>query len=229
MARKAPLTHPLEEPRQRLLLAGLHLFAQQGFSKTSTRELAEAAHVNVAAISYYFGDKAGLYRAVFLEPLGGAPEADLARYSSPQLSLAGALHGFYAGFVQPLLQGDLVRLGMKMHLREMLEPTGLWPADAAHGIKPLHDGLVLVLSRHLGLDPAHSVADDALQRLAISLASLGVHLHVGYDMNDILAPGSMAGPEQIERWSDSLVMFGLAMVQAEAARRGVVLKQDGVA
>jgi hypothetical protein len=73
------------------------------------------------------------------------------------------------------------------------------------------------------------VADDALQRLAISLASLGVHLHVGYDMNDILAPGSMAGPEQIERWSDSLVMFGLAMVQAEAARRGVVLKQDGVA
>lgn len=56
--------------RERLLHSGLRLFAQQGFTKTSTRELAEAAGVNVASISYYFGDKAGLYRAVFMEPLG---------------------------------------------------------------------------------------------------------------------------------------------------------------
>ena len=59
-----------EESRERLLQAGLRLFAHQGFNKTSTRELAEAANVNVAAISYYFGDKLGLYRAVFFEAKG---------------------------------------------------------------------------------------------------------------------------------------------------------------
>ena len=212
-----------EDPRQRLLLSGLRLFALQGFSKTSTRELAEAAQVNVAAISYYFGDKAGLYRAVFLEPMGGSPEADLARYTDPALSLPQALRGFYAGFVEPLMQGDLVRLCMKLHFREMLEPTGLWPYSAAHAIKPLHDALVLVLCRHLGL-PVTSAADDAdLQRLAISLAGLGVQLHVGYDMNEALAPGLMQGPAQLDIWSDRLVMFGLAMVQAEAARRDINL------
>src|SRR3990167_11545620 len=65
-----------EHSRGRLLHAGLRLFAQHGFSKTSTREIAEAAGTNVAAISYYFGDKAGLYRAVFLEPID-APPPDL--------------------------------------------------------------------------------------------------------------------------------------------------------
>ena len=227
-AASAAATTMAEDPRQRLLLSGLRLFAHQGFSKTSTRELAEAAQVNVAAISYYFGDKAGLYRAVFLEPMGGSPEGDLARYTDPALSLPEALRGFYAGFVEPLMQGDLVRLCMKLHFREMLEPTGLWPYSAAHGIKPLHDALVQVLCRHLGLSPAEAAAaaDDAdLQRLAISLAGLGVQLHVGYDMNEVLAPGLMEGQAQLDCWSDRLVMFGLAMVQAEAARRGVDLSQ----
>jgi TetR/AcrR family transcriptional regulator, regulator of cefoperazone and chloramphenicol sensitivity len=79
--------HDGEASRARLLRSGLQLFAQQGYAKTSTRELAEHAGVNVASISYYFGDKAGLYRAVFFEPLG-SPQDDIARYSGAELSLA---------------------------------------------------------------------------------------------------------------------------------------------
>jgi AcrR family transcriptional regulator len=56
------------EARNRLLDASMRLFAEQGFAKTSTRDIAEAAQVNISAISYYFGDKAGLYRAVFIDP-----------------------------------------------------------------------------------------------------------------------------------------------------------------
>lgn len=44
--------------------AATPLFAQKGFSAVSTRELAEAAGVNIAAISYYFRGKEGLYQAV---------------------------------------------------------------------------------------------------------------------------------------------------------------------
>ena len=53
------------EARNRLLAAALKLFAEKGFANTSTRQLAAAAGVNIAAISYYFGDKAGLYRAAY--------------------------------------------------------------------------------------------------------------------------------------------------------------------
>jgi AcrR family transcriptional regulator len=79
-----------EASRERLLRAGLSLFARQGYAKTSTRELAEAAGVNVASISYYFGDKAGLYRAVCIEPLGDGT-AEAAQLADPSLDLAAAI------------------------------------------------------------------------------------------------------------------------------------------
>ena len=203
-----------EDARGRLLEAGLRLFAQQGYSKTSTRELAEAAKVNVASISYYFGDKAGLYRAAFYGPMG-SPEADVARFNGEQLSLEQALRGFYDGFLQPLKAGDASRLCMKLHFREMLEPTGLWANQEALGIKPLHEALLTVLCRHLGL----AGVDDDVQRLAVCLAGLGVHMHVGRDITDELAPNLNADEQAVDRWVDRLTLFALAMVQAEAARR----------
>jgi AcrR family transcriptional regulator len=196
----------------------LRLFSQQGFANTSTRELAEAAGVNVAAISYYFGDKAGLYRAVFFEPMGGSPEEDVARLVDPALALPEALRHFYGSFVEPLKEGDASRQCMKLHFREMLEPTGLWDEELAHGIKPMHDALVTVLLRHFGL----AVADADLQRLAVCLAGLGVHMHVGRDVTDAVAPGLNATPAHFDVWRDRLVMFALAMVQAERQRRAEV-------
>jgi TetR/AcrR family transcriptional regulator, regulator of cefoperazone and chloramphenicol sensitivity len=204
----------VEDARSRLLDVGLRLFAQQGYSKTSTRELAEAASVNVASISYYFGDKAGLYRAVFFGPKG-SPEEDVARFNGEQLTLAQALRGFYDGFLEPLKQGDSARLCMKLHFREMLEPTGLWSHPSAHGLRPLHEALLRVLCRHLGLEQA----DEDLQRLAICLAGLGVHMHVGRDITDQLVPSLNTGEEAVDRWAERLTLFGLAMVQAEINRR----------
>jgi AcrR family transcriptional regulator len=209
-----------DDARARLLQAGLRLFAAQGYAKTSTRELAEAASVNVASISYYFGDKAGLYRAVFEEPLG-PPEADIARFAGPELTLRQALHGFFAGFLEPLRQGDEARLCMKLHFREMLEPTGMYDPLIAHGIKPMHDALVAVLARHLGLPGA----DRELERLAVCVAGLGVHLHMGRDVIDELVPSLNQGEAAIDQWAERLVMFGLAMVQAEAQRRGMSLQE----
>ncbi len=205
-----------EDARARLVAAGLRLFAQQGYAKTSTRELAESAQVNVASISYYFGDKAGLYRAVFTEPLG-SPSEDLARFVGAELSLEDALRGFYAGFLEPLKQGATARWCMKLHFREMLEPTGLCDLNEALCITPMHEALVEVLRRHLGLP----VLDDELQRLAICLAGLGVHLHVGRDITDQIAPQLHQCEDALERWSDSLIRYALAMVHAEALSRGL--------
>jgi TetR/AcrR family transcriptional regulator, regulator of cefoperazone and chloramphenicol sensitivity len=219
--RAAPPPDPLNPPddaRQRLLATGLRLFAEQGYSKTSTRELADAARVNVASISYYFGDKAGLYRATFTEPMG-APGDDIARYHGLDLTLAEALRGFYDSFLEPLKLGDVARQCMKLQFREMVEPTGLFDPREACGIRPLHDALVQVLCRHLGL-PA---SDDEVARLAVCLAGLGVHLHVGRDITDQLAPALNSGERALDLWAERLVMFGLAMVQAEAQRRGKTL------
>lgn len=218
-----PAPTPSEaDARSRLLHVAIRLFAEQGYAKTSTRELAEAAQVNVAAISYYFGDKAGLYRAAFMEPMD--VEAELARFSGADLTLAQALAGFYAGFLEPLRQGEEARLCMKLHMRELLESSGLWQQGVAETIRPQHDALLALLARHLGL-PA---PDPELERLAICLAGLGVHLYVGLDTNEQLVPGINTAPDAIERWAETLQRASLALVQAEAARRGVALDVHAV-
>jgi TetR/AcrR family transcriptional regulator, regulator of cefoperazone and chloramphenicol sensitivity len=211
-----------EASRERLLRAGLRLFAHQGFAATSTRELAQAAGVNVAAISYYFGDKAGLYRAVFFEPLGD-PQDDIARYSDPALSLADALHAFYLGFLAPLAQDEAMQWCVKLRMREMLEPTGLWDQEVAQGIRPMHEALLALLCRHLSLN----TPDDDAQRLAVCLAGLGVHLLVGRDVIDAVAPALNRDPDATRHWTDCLQRQALAMVEAERLRRRAALASTG--
>jgi TetR/AcrR family transcriptional regulator, regulator of cefoperazone and chloramphenicol sensitivity len=212
---------PGEPSRARLLRAALALFAKAGYAKTSTREIAEAAHTNVAAISYYFGDKAGLYRAVFFEPLG-APCQTL-RSIAAEPSLEQALRAFYTALLEPLRQGDLTRQCMKLHFREMLEPTGLWDADFTHGMRPMHDALVAALVRHFGLKRA----DDEVLRLAVCIAGLGVHLHVGRDVIDALAPRLNAAPAALDEWMQRLLMYAQAMVDAEVQRRAAPAPAHG--
>lgn len=52
------------EARQRLIQAGVTIFAANGFNATTTRMLANEAQVNLSAIPYYFKSKEGLYQAV---------------------------------------------------------------------------------------------------------------------------------------------------------------------
>jgi AcrR family transcriptional regulator len=203
-----------EQSRERLLHAALELFADHGYAKTSTREIAEAAGTNIAAISYYFGDKAGLYQAVFSEPMGD-PAEDTARFADPALPLPDALRGYYIGFLEPLRQGDMARRCMKLHMREMLEPTGLWQQEIERSIRPSHEALVKLLQRHLGLKRI----DDDVHRLAVALSALGVHLHVGRDVTDALVPRLNAAPRALDLWLERLVTYGVAMVEAERARR----------
>lgn len=203
-----------DSARGRLLHAALGLFAHQGFTKTSTREIAEAAGTNLAAIKYYFGDKAGLYRAVFFE-LQSKPEEEIRRYGGEALSLRDALRGLYLGFLEPLKQGELTTLCMKLHMREMLEPTGLWSEEIEQGIRPMHEALVRVLCRHVGV----AQPDEHITRLAVCVAALGVHLHVGRDVTDALAPALNNAPDAFDCWLDALVMYAEAMVAAEVQRR----------
>jgi len=215
----APGTEP-DPARARLLRAGLRLFSHQGYAATSTRELAQAAGVNVAAISYYFGDKAGLYRAVFFEPLGEIAD-DIAAFSEAQLSIEEALRVFYAGFMEPLSQGEDGQLCVKLRMREMLEPTGLWDQEVNEGIKPMHEAMLALLCRHLGL----AQPDDDLHRLVICLTALGVHPHIGRDVTDAVAPQLNQAADAVQRWDDCLLRQGLAMIDHEQRRRAAAAAQ----
>lgn len=210
----APTRSDGEATRQRLLHAALRLFAEQGFAKTSTREIAAAAQTNVAAISYYFGDKRGLYRATFTEPMGSARD-DIALFADPAMTLRDALAGLYQGFFMPFRLGEDVQLCTRLHMREMTEPTGLWAEEIDSGIRPYQTALVQVLCRHLGL--AH--ADDDLHRLSFAIVSQGVFLFIGRDVVQAIRPQLLDTPPAMDLWTQRMVDNALAMVSVERARR----------
>ena len=213
-----PLRSDGQEARTRLLDAALVLFADKGFAKTSTREIAQAAQVNVASISYYFGDKAGLYRAVWTDPRSN-PDCNAGAYANADVSLSDALRFMLLGFVQPLKQGELTQRFMKLHFREMLEPTGVWQQEIDNNIKPSHMALVHLICRHLNIDQA----DDDIHRLSFSIAGLGWMLHVAGDVFTAIRPQLVASPEALDVYGDRLLTYALAMVEAERQRRALVL------
>lgn len=59
------MTQTESEMKLRILLAAKKLFAKQGFDGTSVRQICEEAGANVALISYYFGGKEKVFRAIF--------------------------------------------------------------------------------------------------------------------------------------------------------------------
>ena len=197
-----------------LLACALRLFAEKGFAKTSTREIAAAAGVNIAAISYYFGDKEGLYRAAFVEPMGN-PHDDIALYDQPHFSLRQSLEGFYIGFLEPMKQGELVQHCMRLHFRELLEPTGLWQQEIEQIITPAHTALIRVLRRNLNL--AH--ADDELHRLAFAITGLALQVFLGRDVIQAIRPRLIGSPPAINQTALRLAGFAQSMVEGERARR----------
>ncbi|RYF41430.1 MAG: DUF1956 domain-containing protein [Comamonadaceae bacterium] len=203
------------EARAQLIRAALKLFSDKGFAKTSTREIATAAGANIAAISYYFGDKAGLYRAVFTEPLGVVGDRDITAYNQPGQSLRDSLRVFLCSFLEPMKQGELVQLSARLHFREMLEPTGLWAQEVDEGIKPAHAAMVAMLSRHLGL----AEPDDGVHRLAFCIGGLVVQLFVCRDVVELVRPQLFDKPERVDEWGEQMIDYAEAMVLVEKQRR----------
>lgn len=203
-----------EQSRERLLNCAVKLFAEQGYAKTSTREIAQAAQVNISAIAYYFGDKAGLYRTVYTEALS-APRGDTHLFSNVNLNLEQAFDGLFSGFIDPFKQGEIVKLCTKLHMREMLEPTGLWQEEIDNSIKPHLLALNEVLCRYLKLDET----DDDVRRLSVSIVAMGVYMFVGQDVMDKIAPQLINSHEALDTMKARMTMFALSMVSAEVARR----------
>lgn len=204
----------LTDARSKLVLAALHVFAEKGFEGATTREICELAGANISAIRYYFGDKAGLYHAAFTEPMGDKPcHFSIETYAN--LQLPEALGLFFKEFLEPLSKGEELRLVMKLHFREMLEPTGAWQQEIDAEIKPQHVAMVGMLKQYLGL----SRIDNDLHRLAFAIIGMGVHFYIGYDVVKAISPQLVETPNALDALANSLATYSVAMIEAEAKRR----------
>lgn len=195
-------------------MAALRIFADKGFKGASTREICQLANVNLSAIPYYFGSKAGLYKATFTETVCYEPsQTKLATYTS--LPLAGALELFFQDFLDPLKNKEEVKLVMKLHYREMIESSGIYQNGVDEHTLQEYQDLLSFLKLHIGLKRI----DADLQHLAFSIFSLGVGYYVGYEMVTFVSPNLLNSPNAIDTLAKRLGEFAFAMVQYEIQRR----------
>jgi len=206
--------------RERLLQEAVRIFADKGFAKASTREICQAAGTNVASIHYYFGDKAGLYRAVLLRPIE-ALTSEFAHFDDPALSLDQALRCLMAAFLSPFSHGrgdEHAEHGMRLHLREMVEPSAAYKELITQHIQPHHQRVVGLLARHVGA----AEVDDALHQLAFALLAMAQDYCLSREFMNVLAPALLDGEEAVRKVLDRLVGYGVALVAHERAHRAVV-------
>lgn len=212
------LPHPppdAADSRARLLGAALRLFAENGFAKTSIRQIAEAAGANAALISYYFGDKQGLYNAAYAEPLGGPLRVE----AGPEgHSLHGFLEQFLTGYMRPLAMGDQVELCMRLHFREMLDPSGLWQQELENEVKPLHATLSRLLCEAVGaLEP-----DDDVHRLALAISALPLQYYAHRELIQQMAPQLLGDAAGLQATTRRLIDCAHDLVAGEIRRRQVL-------
>jgi len=122
--------------RDRLVKVAERLFAERGFRKVTIREVCRAAHANVAAVNYHFGDKLGLYREVLQAAI------DLMRATTDAARQAGAgqpaeeqLRRWIAIFNQRLLGSGHDSVQKLIH-HEMHDPTPAFDALVEQGVRP---------------------------------------------------------------------------------------------
>jgi AcrR family transcriptional regulator len=158
------------DTRQRALDVALELFAEQGYEKTSLREIAERLNVTKAALYYHFASKEALLSAIVDSLVEPADELVAWSQTQPRTTefrqeylrrLAALLQGQLSRWIsfaqqnQPVLR-DHTEAGQKMQSRLLLLLRPIIEPDA-----PLQDqlrSLLGLLAVYLGnLAPASAM------------------------------------------------------------------------
>jgi len=202
------------QARERILLAALRLFADKGYASTSVRDIAQAADANIAAIGYYFGDKAGLYRAALYEPVHGQPDAG-PPFDAPDTALKTALTRYMRACLRPLGQGEATLLSVRLRMREAFEATGMLDEERALRVQ-MHRRLVALLARQLGV----AAPDRELDALACAIFALVAYPYYGREQIRRAAPDLVDAPDAVDAWTARLADYAAALVAAERRRRG---------
>jgi len=103
--------------KERILGAAEELFAQQGFSGTSLRQVTSRADVNLAAVNYHFGSKENLVNEVFRRRLDELSARRMAALAEALQAPAPRLESLLAAFIEPALALTLDRQGGSAFVR----------------------------------------------------------------------------------------------------------------
>ena len=167
------------------------MFAERGYAAVSTRALAQGAGVNLSAITYHFGGKRGLYRAVITQLIAdtepgrrgliGMLETGVAAAAGDRRALARLAQDTTRRILRFLLNPDLPAWRLQLTLREVNQPGIAFDLVMERHLNPLHDAIAGLVAATTGA----SAADERTRLLA--QAVVGICLSFGPVRSVVLA------------------------------------------
>ena len=197
--------------KDRILNAAEGLFAQQGFSGTSLREVTSRADVNIAAVNYHFGSKENLINEVFRRRMDEMSGARISQLGQAVAEHPGAIEPILRAFVIPALAVSHDRGGGGAFIRVI-----------ARAYAEKNDGLRAFLSARYG-----HVLRDFAKALATCLPGLskeqlywrldflsGALTYAMADFGAIKRPHGVTDEVHQQRAADELIAFAAAGLKA---------------
>jgi len=196
------------ETRQRVLEAAGEVFANRGFREATIREICEKAQANVAAVNYHFGDKEGLYAAVF-DYARACAVAQFNELVSPTVPPEERLQAFVRAVLLRFFdEGRPAWLG-KLVAREMIEPTKALDSLVNGQIRPNSERLRALVRELIGRE----IDEQELWRCTFSIAAQWLfYFHCGQVVKR-LNPNQRFDAEELDRLAGHITKFSVAALK----------------
>jgi len=140
---------PDRDTQVRLLKSACEVFAEKGYREATLAEICERAGANIAAVNYYFRDKATLYaeawRRSFQRSLEIYPaDGNVPPGAPPEERLRGRIQSILQRIADPQsYEFDII-------YKELVNQTGLLTDVMQESIEPIRRGLFVLMRELLG-------------------------------------------------------------------------------
>ncbi len=210
-------------PSERILVAAEQIFNSKGFRAATVREICRSAGVNLAAVNYYFGDKAALYRAVVRRLMervfeGNPLQTDV---DDPEVQLAQ--------FVRTMLNRLLAPGGLSTYqnhsrllARELVDPSPVLDAVVEDFIRPQAAVLTRIIQDLVG----GQASMDQVWHCAFSIIGQCIYYGYAWPVMIRLHPMDLSDPDAIDRLAGHVVAFSLYGLRNFSATGGAFTGQE---
>ena len=191
------------ETEQRLLEAAGQVFAERGFAAATVREICERAEANIAAINYHFGDKLGLYQAVFRHASAcGETQPELAELEGTPVA---RLQAWTVSFLRGLIAKDRAGWPGRLMTRELADPSPILVEYIEGGARPRYALLLEILAA-----ARPQLGSETLRRCAASVIGQVIFYHHAKPFIDRLAPDHVLSEGTLTATAEHITAFSLA-------------------
>ncbi len=204
---------PDRDTQSRLLKSACEVFAEKGYREATLAEICERAKANIAAVNYYFRDKATLYaeawRRSFQRSLEIYPaDGNVPQEAPPEVRLRGRIQSILQRIADPQsFEFDIL-------YKELVNQTGLLDGVMQASIDPIRRGLFELVRELLG----EKASELEVQLCQMSIRSQCFDLIIREQRRKQFLEGKkLSGPPymdvDVSMLADHILQFSLAGIR----------------